>query len=149
MNRTGDKLTVSSGVETEAEEEEEDGGCALCGARLDTETDARHNALQATQYSSFISGGGVQAVNDDTGESCGPCGDKKKDECCGKGDGSCKSSQGQTVSLAEVMECLCYTCRRTFTRVKSVEAMPPRLLETVKVRLRRTKMKSEISDFLL
>ena len=144
MNRTGDKLTVSSGVETEAKEEE-DGGCALCGARLDTETDA----LQATQYSSFISGGGVQAVNDDTGESCGPCGDKKEDECCGEGDGSCKSSQGQTVSLAEVMECLCYTCRRTFTRVTSVEAMPPRLLETVKVRLRRTKMKSEISDFLL
>ena len=46
-------------------------------------------------------------------------------------------------------ECLCYTCRRTFTRVTSVESMPPRLLETVKVRLRRTKMKSEISDFLL
>ena len=147
MNRTGDKLTVSSGVETETEEEE-DGGCALCGARLDTETDARHNALQATQYSSFISGGGAQAVNGDTSEGCAPCGDKEE-ECCGEGDGSCKSSQGQTVSLAEVTECLCYTCRRTFTRVTSVESMPPRLLETVKVRLRRTKMKSEISDFLL
>ena len=149
VNRTGDKLTVSSGVETDGEEEDEDTGCALCGARLDTETEARHNALQATQYSSFISGGGAQ-VTSDTSEGCGPCGDKKQEEeCCGEGDGSCKSSQGQSVSLAEVMECLCYTCRRTFDRVKSVEALPLRLLEAVKARVRRTKMKSEISDFLL
>ena len=150
VNRTGDKLAVSSGVETDGEEEEEDTGCALCGARLDTETEARHNALQATQYSSFISVGGAQAVAGDTSEGCAPCGDKKKEgECCGEGDGSCKSSQAQSVSLAEVMECLCYTCRRTFDRLNSVETLPPRLLEAVKARVRRTKMKSEISDFLL
>ena len=146
MNRTGDKLTVSSGVEIEREEEES--GCALCDARLDTETDARHNALQATQYSSFMSGGGANTVND-TSEGCAPCGDKKGDSCCGEGDGSCKSSQGQTVSLVEVMEYLCYTCRRTFDRVRRVEALPARLLETVTVSLRRSKMKSEIRDFLL
>ena len=146
MNRTGDKLTVSSGVEIEIEE---DSGCVLCDARLDTETDARHNALQATQYSSFMSGGGANAVNGDTSEGCAPCSDKKGDSCCGEGGGSCKSSQGQTVSLAEVMEYLCYTCRRTFDRVRSVEALPARLLETVTVSLRRSKMKSEISDFLL
>lgn len=147
VNKTGEKLTVSSEVETESEEEH--GGCALCGSLLDTETGARHNALQATQYSSFISGGGSKAVNGDTSEGCAPCGDKKENGCCGEGDGTCKSSQGRTVSLAEVMECLCYTCRRTFERVRSVESMPTRLLNTVKVRLRRTKMKSEISDFLL
>ena len=148
VNRTGDKLTVSSGVETDGEEEEEeDTGCALCGARLDTETEARHNALQATQYSSFISGGGAQVTGDSVG--CAPCGDKKEEECCGEGDGSCKSNPAQSVGLAEVMEGLCYTCRRTFDRVKSVEALPPRLLEAVKARVRRTKMKSEISDFLL
>lgn len=147
MNKTGEKLTVSSEVETESEEEH--GGCALCGSLLDTETGARHNALQATQYSSFISGGGSKAVNGDTSEGCAPCGDKKENGCCGEGHGTCKSSQGRTVSLAEVMECLCYTCRRTFERVRSVESMPTRLLNTVKVRLRRTKMKSEISDFLL
>ena len=89
-------------------------------------------------------------MNGDTREGCGPCGDKKKeDECCGEGDGSCKSSQGQSVSMAEVMESLCYTCRRTFDKVTSVEAMPSRLLEAVKARMRRNKMKREISDFLL
>ena len=154
VNRTGDKLTVSSGLETEGEEEDEmDGACLLCGAHLDTETDARHNALQATQYSSYISGGGARAVNGAPAQSegCGPC-DKEREEaeqCCGEGDGACQSSRGQSVILAEVMECLCYTCRRTLDRLTSVDTLPWKLLEAVRARVRRTKMKSEISDFLL
>ena len=41
------------------------------------------------------------------------------------------------------------TCRRTLDRLKSVDTLPWKLLEAVRARVRRTKMKSEISDFLL
>ena len=92
---------------------------------------------------------GTPASSPGAGGTGGGGGDREEGEGCGEGDGSCKSSQAQSVSLAEVVECLCYTCRRTFDRLTSVETLPPRLLEAVKARVRRTKMKSEICDFLL
>lgn len=129
VNRTGDKLSV-------AEEEGGEDCCCLCGVSLDTET-VQHNALQATLYSSLISGG----AHIDT-----PAPDQAG--CCGNGDGSCQT-RSCSLSMEEVLQALCYTCRRTMQKVKSVESIPASLRERIKSHVRRKGMKQEISDFLL
>ena len=128
VNRTGDKLTVAESGEER---------CCLCEASLDTET-VQHNALQATLYSSLMSGGGQIGTNTAQDQS----------GCCGEGDGSCQT-RTCSLTMQEVLQALCYTCRRTFEKVKSVESIPASLRERIKSHLRRKDMKQEISDFLL
>ena len=108
----------------------------MCEASLDTET-VQHNALQATLYSSLMSGGG---------QTDGPAQDQSG--CCGEGDGSCQT-RSCSLTMEEVLQALCYTCRRTFEKVKSVESIPASLRERIKSHVRRKGMKQEISDFLL
>ena len=129
VNRTGDKLSV-------AEEESGEERCCLCEASLDTET-VQHNALQATLYSSLMSGGAQ--TDTQAGDQSG---------CCGEGDGSCQT-RSCSLTMQEVLQALCYTCRRTFEKVKSVESIPASLRERIKTHVRRKGMKQEISDFLL
>ena len=137
VNRTGDKLTIASGADTDHDTDDTD-LCCMCGSSLDTDADSCHNALQATQvsrphqsvtnqwpiifqYSSFISSGGVK--NSDSQR----CSDKTKDsssECCGQGDGSCQSRSSESVSMSDVLQSLCYTCRRTFDGVTDVDNVP-------------------------
>ena len=133
VNRTGDKLTVAEAASGED-------NCCLCEASLDTET-VQHNALQATLYSSLISAGGsqTQSPGDTAGDQSG---------CCGEGDGSCQS-RSCSLTMEEVQQSLCYTCRRIFERVKSVENIPASLREKIKAHVRRRDMRQEISDFLL
>ena len=50
VNRTGDKLTIASGADTDHDTDDTD-LCCMCGSSLDTDADSCHNALQATQVS--------------------------------------------------------------------------------------------------
>ena len=129
VNRTGDKLSLAA-------EESGEESCCLCGASLDTET-VQHNALQATLYSSLISGGA---------QTDSPAQDQSG--CCGEGDGSCQT-RSCSLSMEEVLGVLCYTCRRTLEKVKSVESLPASLRERIRSHVRRKDMRQEISDFLL
>ena len=146
VNRTGDKLTTV--VETEDQMAEDIATCCLCGASLDTDADTRHNALQATQYSSFISAGGGNKDPDDNKINQNGV-NKDGTECCGEGDGSCQTKKCHSVTLEELMSHLCYTCRRTFDKIESINDIPEKLLDRVKAQIRRSEMKNEISDFLL
>eukprot|EP00092_Neocalanus_flemingeri_P064709 GFUD01078578.1.p1 GENE.GFUD01078578.1~~GFUD01078578.1.p1 ORF type:complete len:113 (-),score=37.07 GFUD01078578.1:12-350(-) len=83
-----------------------------------------------------------QEVN---GEGCGD----KSDECCGEGDGSCKTNKTPSLSLKDLSKSLCYSCRRTLGKIKSVSDLPKILQEKVGVKTRRDQMKEEISGFLL
>merc|ERR1711915_1019841 len=144
VNRTGDKLTA---VDDLTDDENDEDTCLMCGSSLDTSTDTRHNALQATQYSSFISAGGEGAKINGKGnvENC----KAEADECCGEGDGSCKTNLGPKITVSDVLNYLCYTCRRTFDHVSRVRDLPRFLVDKVKTQKIRGQMKSEISEFLL
>ena len=152
--KTGDKLCAEP---NEAE------GCLLCQGALDTDDDD-HCALQATKFSSLVSERGRDeqlAMNASTAletplqpsntneTQCD--GEKKADKCCGEGDGSCRSSGSNSglPSLSDVMEQLCYSCRRILAKVKQVQDLPAFVLKEAEVRRRRREMRNEISDFLL
>merc|ERR1711962_1377027 len=77
--------------------------------------------------------------------------EKKADKCCGEGEGSCRSSGSNSglPSLSDVMEQLCYSCRRILAKVKQVQDLPAFVLKEAEVRRRRREMRNEISDFLL
>ena len=150
--KTGDKLCV----ETKNTE-----GCLLCQATLDTD-DQDHCALQATKFSSLVSERGrdeqlgkeaaTALESRKAMESYGSiCSREKVDQqCCGEGDGSCRSSSKPAMlSLREVMDQMCYSCRRTLAKIKRVEDLPAFILKEAHVRQRREEMRSEISDFLL
>ena len=84
----GDKLTAFDDM---TDDDNDEDTCLMCGSSLDTSTNTCHNALQATQYSSYISAGGDGVkVNEGNIEKC----ETKNDECCGEGDGSCKTQSG-------------------------------------------------------
>ena len=150
VNRTGDKLAVAGGEDEGGGGEAGEAVCCLCQSRLDTDAMSRHNALQATQYSSYISAGGQlqPGAGHHNGGSAGGGGGEDTG-CCGEGDGSCQTRSCQEVTLEEVMEALCYTCRRTFDKIDNIDDIPISLLNKVKMRKRRNQMKDEISDFLL
>jgi len=147
--KTGDKLSMARVEPGEL--------CCLCSGPLDTQTQG-HNALQATMFSSLVSAKGKGGLGDTVGrevfeevyleEGGGGCGDNS-DECCGEGDGSCKSNKAPVMSLKDLSKSLCYSCRRTFGKIKSVEDLPKSIQEKVGVKTRRDQMKVEISDFLL
>jgi len=87
-------------------------------------------------------------VLDRNGSLCGM--EKVDQQCCGEGDGSCRSSsKPEMINLSEVMDQMCYSCRRTLAKVKRVEDLPAFILREAEVRQRREEMRSEISDFLL
>jgi len=151
--KTGDKLSMPSSGGDESRI------CCLCYGPMDTATD-QHNALQATMFSSLVSskgrGGLGDAINAEVFEEVyleeavnGVGCEQKPDECCGEGDGSCKSSKVPLLSLKELSQSLCYSCRRTFEKIKSVENLPTKLQKKIGVLSRRDKMKEEISGFLL
>ena len=150
--KTGDKLSMPGDGDVDGRL------CCLCSGPLDTTTD-QHNALQATMFSSLVSAKGKRGLGDtiykgvfdeaNLGEVNGVGCQDKADECCGQGDGSCKSSKVPVLSLKELLQSLCYSCRRTFEKIKKVEDLPVKLQKKVGVISRREKMKEEINDFLL
>merc|ERR1712037_746402 len=121
-----------------------------CQATLDTDIQD-HCALQATKFSSLVSERGrdeqmgreaaTALESREAMESNGSiCGREKVDQQgCGEGDGSCRSSsKPEKLNFSEVMDQMCYSCRRTLAKVKQVDDLPAFILK-----------EAEISDFLL
>ena len=136
--KTGAKLGAGQG--------DGETGCSLCFATMDTDTGAGHCALQATQYSSYLSaGGGARSEAEPSN-----CSDKAKSGgCCGEGDGSCGAGAGAGPGLADCRATLCYSCRRALHSVTDPALLPRPIRTTAASRSRRDKMRAEISDFLL
>ncbi|XP_033754101.1 cytoplasmic tRNA 2-thiolation protein 2-A-like [Pecten maximus] len=128
--RTGEKLSTEK-------RDGENSHCALCGAPLDTDVGAC-SALSAVEFSSLISRTRKGKVT--------TCGDSTT--CCGEGDGSCHT-KSEGVKKEEVLSVLCYGCRMTVKDMVEPAALPDKLLAQISYRLRRSKMKNDIQDFLL
>eukprot|EP00088_Acartia_fossae_P038149 TRINITY_DN3944_c0_g1_i6.p1 TRINITY_DN3944_c0_g1~~TRINITY_DN3944_c0_g1_i6.p1 ORF type:complete len:468 (+),score=82.50 TRINITY_DN3944_c0_g1_i6:42-1445(+) len=153
--KTSDKLQAHQERMVEGNQ-----SCVLCDGTLDTEVD-QHNALQATQWSTIVSSRGKALDTDDLNPasldfldltslkladpSCNP--DPSNDECCGQGDGSCKTKK--PLSKTDLMSLACYSCMRTVSNFKSMEKIPRKLHEQVQRTRNRNAMKNEIQDFLL
>ena len=150
--RTGDKLCPPAG------QQEEQDSCLLCQARLDTSLQGCC-ALQATQFSKLVSARGrdkglgerVATILEEQEVGSKGCKEQEdKSECCGQGDGSCQSGgQEGGLSLEQVQQELCYSCRRVVEKVKEVQELPASLVKGVGERRRREGMRKEISEFLL
>jgi len=80
-----------------------------------------------------------------------PKGLSSSEECCGQGDGSCKSSSKsvQPLQLGDVLDFVCYSCMRTITNCRSLQSLPRNLREEIQRATNRRDMKQEIQDFLL
>ncbi|KAH3773045.1 hypothetical protein DPMN_174394 [Dreissena polymorpha] len=151
--RTGEKLDSSSAVDLESH-------CALCQGPLDTDV-GMSSALAALRFSLEISTMGKtngercikgdNSVNNTNDELCsnGVNYDAKV-ECCGKSDGSCRSSTQLSVpDEGLVLQTLCYGCRIVAMEMDDVNSLPEFVMKDVAWRNRRSVMKAEIQDFLL
>jgi len=155
--RTSDKLQMQ-------EEKDDLPRCIICAGGIDTCAE-QHNALQATQWSTIVSGkgkaldnggltsGNLEAVDisrlkldDKSSSSCNP-GDEQSTECCGQGDGSCSSKKPLTKS--DILSLVCYSCMRTVSSFKDAKKIPLNLQQQVQKSRNRNAMKNEIQDFLL
>ncbi|XP_060080255.1 cytoplasmic tRNA 2-thiolation protein 2-A-like [Ylistrum balloti] len=128
--RTGEKLSTEK-------KEGENCHCALCQGPLDTDV-GPSSALSAVEFSSLISQ--KKKKNSTT---CG-----EKDTCCGEGDGSCHT-KNEGLKRDEVMSVLCYGCRMTVKDMADPTSLPEKLTSQISYRIRRSKMKNDIQDFLL
>ena len=81
--------------------------CSLCHAPLDTGADDACSAIAAIAFSQSLSskpgasasenlGHGDMIQNCTNGSCCKEGEEEKKSECCGEGDGSCRTSQKRT-----------------------------------------------------
>lgn len=131
--RTGEKLDSSKEKAIEKQ-------CTLCQGPLDTDVGAS-SALSAVEFSQQISRGKLVV---DKGDNC-----SQTTECCGEGDGSCQSSKPSKPSSDEVISSLCYGCRIVVKEMDDVYRLPEFVIENVAKKNRRSKMKSEIEEFLI
>lgn len=146
--RTGEKLHTEKRNSSENQ-------CAICQAPLDTDVPLS-SALGAVRFSETVSRCSsvtLSIFSTDT-ECCGgrdkTCQSEgqKESECCGRGDGSCQSKESR-MTRDEVESALCYACRLLIKDLGDVNMLPKHILDDISQRQRRTKMKSEIEDFLL
>lgn len=128
--RTGEKLTSDNNSKSD------NSHCSLCQAPLDTNV-GLSSALSAVQFSQKIS---------TKPKSSGAC--HNDTECCGEGDGSCHSKD-DGLTLENIRYTMCYGCRLTFKDLSDSNKLPEFLLQDISWRVRRSKMKADISDFLL
>lgn len=146
--RTGEKLHTEKKNSSENQ-------CAICQAPLDTDVPPS-SALSAVRFSETVSRcSSVTLSIFSTDTACGGGGDKtcqsegqKESGCCGRGDGSCQSKESK-LTRDEVESALCYACRLLIKDLADVSKLPKHILDDISQRQRRTKMKSEIEDFLL
>jgi len=158
--KTGDKLQVEMNEDGKGD----DNTCVFCDALLDTDTE-HHNSLQATNWSSIVSSKGKSLEGDtlvsdnlfnldlssllldsDNPSSCPPA---DSQECCGQGDGSCKSSSKKTITKSQLMPLVCYSCTRVVANIKDVNLVPSLIRQRIERSSNRKVMRNEIQDFLL
>lgn len=123
--RTGEKLSTERLNSTEKI-------CVICHAPLDTNTGIA-SALNAVEFSQKISS---------------KKGDNSSAECCGQGDGSCKS-KSNSLCKEDVLSTLCYGCRLMVKDMSDINKLPEYVQSKISQRVSRAKMKSDIQDYLL
>ncbi|XP_062327898.1 cytoplasmic tRNA 2-thiolation protein 2 isoform X1 [Osmerus eperlanus] len=151
--RTGEKLHTACPHQTSCVDHT--AKCLLCMCALDT-TVEEASAFQATLISEQLSQrkdpgltpsppapvSGSSPVS--PGQCCSSAGSQR--EGCGSGEVCCSSSRLPDV---DVKSLLCYSCRLTVKDMMSVDTLPQYILSEAERRKRRSKMKEEISEFLL
>lgn len=172
--RTGDKLRIKEKTATHNDEEEQP-TCVLCQGDFDTErtiASGGGGALGATQFSQLVSLKGPKGFTEQdlSASSIKKLSnalnnlpeDEKKCETetkppnngCG-GGGQCSSGAGncgcsnkkkQEMSRSALDMFLCYSCRVTVSKLKT---LPEGLSREAEARQRRAAMKSEVQQFLL
>ncbi|XP_070697004.1 cytoplasmic tRNA 2-thiolation protein 2 isoform X2 [Pempheris klunzingeri] len=154
--RTSEKLQTACQSSSSADHCDR---CLLCMCVLDTAVE-NASAFTATliseQLSQTKSPGATRPrqppVEADstapTGQSCSSGGG----EHCGKaasGGGCCSSARGAGAGAAGLRSLLCYSCQLTIKDMSSLEGLPQYILSEAQRRQRRSKMREDISEFLL
>ncbi|XP_035273354.1 cytoplasmic tRNA 2-thiolation protein 2 [Anguilla anguilla] len=147
--RTSEKLRAArpsqnAGSETSAK-------CLLCVCAVDTKAEEA-SAFHATLVSERLSqkrvpGGalpGTSARDDAAGQCCSSSGGGG----CGAGGGGC-CSPNRTPTTTDLKSLLCYSCRLTVKDMTAVDFLPRYIVSEAERRSRRSRMKQEISEFLL
>lgn len=128
--RTGEKLDANV-------DRKVDRYCAMCQTPLDTSVGAS-SALSAVEFSLQIS-----RDNSNKTKTCNSA--SSSNQCCGSGQ--CLHSNRP--SPEDVLANLCYGCRLVVRDMDDVYKLPSYVLKDVSWRSRRSKMMSEIKDFLI
>ncbi|XP_061819663.1 cytoplasmic tRNA 2-thiolation protein 2 isoform X1 [Nerophis lumbriciformis] len=123
--------------------------CLLCMCSLDTAFEAA-SAFQATILSDHLSQNKSVGANScfprqNPGSCC-----KDTGQCCATTfeDRSCSSGQ-RLADATDLKRWLCYSCQLTVKDMSSVDVLPQCILSEAQRRQRRSRMRDEISDFLL
>ena len=132
--RTGEKLSSMNSLH------QLDRVCALCNAPLDTKVSGDVSAIQATDYSQFIS---TSRISEEY--------DYKLEDAC-EGDCKCRKScreKEEENDVGILKKCLCYGCKLILSSFKEEKAVPHFLVNNAKSAISFEKMHGEIADFLL
>ncbi|XP_061646609.1 cytoplasmic tRNA 2-thiolation protein 2 isoform X3 [Phyllopteryx taeniolatus] len=131
--------------------------CLLCMCSLDT-TVENASAFQATRISERLSQCKSVGANSDLFPGQNTELRSPGTNCCSKGRGEhfertvedrgCCSSI-RVPDTTDMSGLLCYSCQLTMKDMSSVECLPQYILSEAQIRQRRSRMKEEISDFLL
>ncbi|CAH1779839.1 unnamed protein product [Owenia fusiformis] len=133
--RTGEKLS------SELDKNKEDDFCIMCQSVLDTDT-PESSALSATLFSQKLSSvavPGEKMCKETSGE----------ENCCGEGDGSCKSTNKTGLDKEDLLPLSCYGCRLILREMSSTTCIPGNIIQEAEKRIRRSAMKSSIQGYLL
>lgn len=161
--RTGDKLCTSPQVSSENK-------CALCQGLLDTNV-REDSALFATEFSQLVSHGRLSAAGPDASPRDITCCNKTADNLYKKGGGEDTAVKNELVACSAEKDCacaadskaskkmcltreeliphLCYGCRLVIRDMTDIDALPEQVHEEASRRIRRARMKQDISDYLL
>ncbi|XP_071785955.1 cytoplasmic tRNA 2-thiolation protein 2-like [Asterias amurensis] len=143
--RTGEKMCAA-----ETSNSEPDQRCSMCMSVLDTAV-GNSSALSATRFSLRMSREGSVGMSrcgaDETDDAT--CSESSSSQCCGQGDGSCHSNTKKGVSVESLGRTLCYGCQVTVRDMKDVSLLPSHVIDEAEKLDRRSRMRDEISDFLL
>ncbi|CAB1450265.1 unnamed protein product [Pleuronectes platessa] len=154
--RTSEKLQTACGSSSTDDSSDR---CLLCVCTLDTSGE-NSSSFQATLTSEQLSQTKYPArtktdrlhpapVELESSVPSGSCCSSGGGEDCGEvesGEGCCSSKEPEKTNLKTL---LCYSCHLTIKDMSSVEHLPQYILLEAQRRKRRSKMREEISEFLL
>ncbi|XP_075872824.1 cytoplasmic tRNA 2-thiolation protein 2 [Nelusetta ayraudi] len=159
--RTSEKLQVACKSSSGADRS---GTCLFCRCPLDTavgEASAFKATLVSQQLSQANCSGAQEALQSSAARcpSTGPPAPASSTQQCCSPDGAegCGGAAGtagccSSAKAAEKMDLrplLCYSCQLTVKDMSSLEQLPPYILSEAQRSIRRSKMREELTDFLL
>lgn len=128
--------------------------CLLCMCALDTAVE-KASAFKATLISEQlsqirsppVSNTNMQSQNPERAAAPGLCCSPGQTKDCDGGEGCCSTTR--TPEPTELKSLLCYSCQLTIRDMSSVERLPQFILAEARRKQRRSRIRAEISDFLL